>query len=109
MKAINIARLAAVAGCVVVIGAHGALAFAQDSGLVSRLEADKPIDATGLAALEAVTSDELDRTNGSDPTNGTLPIPTSEARGADLSLKPPNTAPRSAMFRVLPAALSTAN
>lgn len=109
MKAINIGRLAFVAGSVVVIGAYGALAVAQDSRPVPRLEADRPVDATGLTALEAVTSDELDRTNGSDPTSGTLPIPTSEARGADLSLKPLNTAPTSVLFRLLPTAVSTAN
>lgn len=109
MKAINIARFAVVVGSIVVTGAHGAAAFEHDTGLASRLEADKPVDMTGLVALEAVTSDELDRTNGSDPANGILPIPASEARGADLSLKPLNTAPTSTMFRVLPAALSTAN
>jgi hypothetical protein len=109
MKAIGIGRLAVVAGSVVVIAVYGALAVAQDSGLAPRPMANTPVDATGLGAMEAVTSEVLDQTNGSDPTNGSLPLPSSEARGADLSLKPLNTAPTSVLFRLLPTALSNAD
>ena len=101
--------VAVVAVSVVVFGAYGALAVAQNSRPVSRLEADRPVDATGTEALGAVTNDELDQTIGSDPTIGSLRIPTSETRGADLSLKPLNTAPKNVRIRIPSAAVTTAN
>lgn len=106
----RIRLVAVVAVSIVVIGAYSVLAVAQNSSRpVSRLEASKAVDAAGLGATEAVTSEELDQTNASDPTNGSLAILPLEARGVDLSLKPLNTAPANVRIRIPSTAVSIAN
>ena len=68
-----------------------------------------PTASADLSVAEAVTSEELEQTNGNDPIAGPLPIQPIDARGPDLSFEPFNTAPRTVIIRIIPTSTTTAN
>ncbi len=68
-----------------------------------------PIASADLNVADAVTSEELEQTNGNDPIRAPLPIQPIDVRGPDLSFKPLNAAPRTVLIRIVPTSTTTAN